>query len=85
MLSYYHTKVLRDINRPQALRKQIFVPRQDLRARKKEEKMKKFKVTKILAAVLAAMMLTLSIALVGCSSDSDDLAYIKKNGLSPSL
>ena len=42
--------------------------------------MKKFKVTKILAAVLAAMMLMLSVALVGCSSDSDDLAYIKKNG-----
>ena len=42
--------------------------------------MKKFKVTKILAAVLAAMMLMLSIALVGCSDDSDDLAYIKKNG-----
>ena len=42
--------------------------------------MKKFKVTKILAAVLAAMMLMLSVALVGCSDDSDDLAYIKKIG-----
>ena len=42
--------------------------------------MKKFSVTKILAAVLAAVLLAMSVALVGCSGETDDLAYIKKNG-----
>lgn len=42
--------------------------------------MKKFKITKILTAVLAALMLAASVALVGCSGNSDDFAYIKKNG-----